>query len=169
MKELLKKLNNFKSFSLILSLTGLVEVIVMVVSLILYQTSSPVTINSDGTIEEKINHAFSGNQIAGMIFFIEVIIAIILGIVVVYKTLPFVFPKQKLNPTRVFGYVQVAGGVFSLAFAIQVIYLVSTEQTRYLAGWVILIILSLLVALFSFALVYPNVKCHFYCPDPNKK
>ncbi|HBF68220.1 MAG TPA: hypothetical protein DDW20_02730 [Firmicutes bacterium] len=167
MKELLKKLNNFRLFSLLLALGSAVEVILVVIGLILYQTS--------GTGEDVVTHepiivnAFNNNQIAGMFYFFEATIIIVLAVVTIYKAIPYLFAKQKLNPMISLGYINAAGGVFTLAFVIQIIYLLATETSRYVAGFVIIIVLGILVAIYNGLLVYPNIKCNFYCPEPQKK
>lgn len=167
MKEFLKKLNNYRLFSMLLAISGALTVIIMAIGLALYQTSTKGI--SPDTGAEIFVTAFSSNQVAGMVYFIEAIVGIVLGVVVIYKLFPYLFPKQKLNPTRVYSYVDLASGVFCLAFAIQMIYLVSSESTNNFAGFIILIIFSILNALYSGCLIYPTLKCNFYCPEPKKK
>lgn len=167
MKELLKKLNNFRLFSLLLSIGSLVEVIAVVIGLILYQTSG--TGADVVTGEPIIVNAFIDNQLAGMFYFFEATIILVLAIVTIYKSFPFIMAKQKLNPMPSLAYINAAGGVFSLAFAIQIIYLLATETSRYVPGFVIVVILCFLAVIYNGLLVYPNIKCNFYCPEPEKK
>lgn len=162
MKETLKKLNNFRLSSLLISIGSLVGLITVALCLILYQTSG-TKINQEG--EEVITNAFASNQALGMLFFIFAILAIVCGIVVIGKAFKFVMPKTRETPDHSLTWILLGENVFVLALLVLVFVLLGTETTRYAAGFVIAVVLGTLSIVYSALLVYPNIKCHYYMPE----
>lgn len=166
MKEFIKTLNNFRLSSLLMAIGSAVGIIAAVLFIIFYQISG-ITINSDGV--EVVVTAFHTNQVAQMFFFIADIIAIILGIVVIYQAFPYIFPKAKGIPNKVLGWVLLAENVFLVILIVMAFVLLATEETRVAGGWVVSIMLATFSAAFSGLWIYPNLKCNFYCPELSAK
>ena len=94
MKQLLKKFKNFRLTAIIEAILGAVVVIAALVLLILYQSNQTRFNPSTG---EMINiPGFPGQPLAGMVFFLAGLLAIIFGVVAVYTSLPFIFKKDEI-------------------------------------------------------------------------
>ena len=113
MKNLLKKLNNFRLASLVYAAIAVLGVIVTLLFFVAYQTTS---LSSDVLYAQKdmsvVSNAFPDREILGMIFFISAIVAVILGIAVVVLSFPYIMPKEKGTPNRAIGYVLAAQAIF---------------------------------------------------------
>ena len=164
MKELIKKLNNFRLSSALLAGGALVEIVVAILYLVLYQ-SNGFTIDEDGT--QTITTALYATDLkaVGMFYFLAAFTLIIVGITLIYKALPFIFPKSKENPIHSLGWLLLAESVLLLFMTIISICFISTENSRHTAGFIVLIIIALLANVYSGLMIYPTLRCHFYCPE----
>ena len=95
MKQLLKKFKNFRLTAIIEAILGAVVVIAALVLLILYQSNQTRFNPSTG---EMINIPdFPGQPLAGMVFFLAGLLAIIFGVVAVYTSLLKLEMQNKLK------------------------------------------------------------------------
>lgn len=168
MKELLKKLNNFRLSSLIMAIVGVFGSLIGV-GLLFAFSFSHVAREAGMRKSSMTTIAFWDNRVAGMVFFIAALVAIILGIVVAYLAMAYILPKQKLEPKRSFGWILLAENVVLVIDLVLIFVLLNTEETVIPAVWAILAALIVLSFGFSALWVYPNLKCRYYTPEIAKK
>ena len=169
MKELLKKLNNFRLSSLISACAALFGCLVVAGALVAYQFSAAPTTGEAAGGRTYTTIAFFNNQSLGMVFFLFAIFAIIIGIVVIYKAFPYILPKQKLEPLKSMGWVLLAENVLILGLVVLMFIILITEKTIIPAVWCVLIALGTMSVGFSGMWVYPTLKCRYYTPEIAKK
>lgn len=162
MKELIKKLNNFRRSAIFIAIGAFVGLVAIALMLALYQTSGSA-IDAEGKAITTI--AFKNNQIAGMFYFIFAIIAVIVGVTAFYKALLFIFPKTKKTPAKSIIWILFAENMLVLILNILVIFLLSTEKSNHTAGYVISLILGFLSVIYSVLWLYPLFHCHFFYPE----
>ena len=186
MKNLLKKLNNFRLASLIYAAIAILGVIVTLLFFVAYQTTS---LSSDVLYAQKdmsvVSNAFPDREILGMIFFISAIVAVILGIAVVVLSFPYIMPKEKGTPSRAIGYVLAAQAIFVLILVVLGVVCIATSkrQTSILSPdrsailhpvmetvlnkpfWIIDIVLGVIFVGGAGCMLLPTLKCDFYCPE----
>ena len=175
MKELLKKLNNFRLTTFLFSGCSLLGILLMVASFFLYQTAN-VTLDAE-TEAEVVTHAFintnstlgTGAEVMGMMFFITAILLIVAAVIVIYQGFPFMFPKAKGNPTKMLGWVNLAQGALMLIMLIYMIIMLKTESIRNTPFWIMVMIFGFIDVLASAFLAFINHNALYYCPDVKKK
>ena len=161
-KKLIKTLNNYQITARLMACVGLFAIITDVLLFLFYQLSGGMQ-EVSGVVTQVT--AFNDNKILGMVYFLSAIIAIILGIVIVYMSLPYCFPKDKMNPNKSLPWVVVANGVFHLILAVLVVVLLATEASQVMVGFVVALVLSFIVVLCSAFFAFPATKCLFYMPS----
>ena len=167
MKELIKKtvkaLNNFQLTARLMAIAGLLTIIVNVLLFVFYQLSGGQQIGDSGQVVQIT--AFNDAKLVGMVYFLAAIFSTILGIAIVYMSLPYAFPKDKLNPNKALPWMNVANAGLQLILAILVIVLLATEQSEMAVGFVIALILGVIGILCSAFFAFPALKCTFYMPS----
>ena len=161
MKQLLKKLNNFRLTSLIFTAIALFGALVTILFFVSYQT----TCHFEQIDKSVITNAFPDKEILGMVFFISAIVTVILGIAVIALAFPYIMPKEKGVPTRTLGYVLLAQAVFMLVLIVLGILVIVDKRTENRVFWIINMVLGLIFVGGSCFMLYPNITCDFYCPD----
>lgn len=164
LKPIVKKLNNFKFTALLAAIGGVVSCLLIVLLFVCYSRSG-----TDPETGEVIT-AFVGTgsrrsiNNVGMVFFLFCVVSLIAGIVIVYLSLPFIFPKEKLNPKKSIPWVLVGNAALHFALIIMVIFLLATEKSRMTAGFVCYIIFGSLFLIYSLLFIIPALKCNFFMP-----
>ena len=164
MKEILKKLNNFRLTSTLLASGALLELVMTVLYLVFYQTSGIVV--EDGVTSATV--ALTNAKFWGMVYFLLAFATIIVGITLIYKAIPFIFPKAKETPTKSLGWLFVAESVLLFFMTIITFVIISTEESNHFVGFLICGIISVLCIISAGLMVYPWLKCRFYCPDVSR-
>ncbi len=167
MKELIKKLNNFRLSSLLLAIGALVEIIVAVLYLVLYQSNGLAEINGVETVTTALYS--TDMKAVGMFYFLTAFILIIVGITLIYKAFPFIFPKSKENPIHSLGWLLLAESILLMIMTVISLIIISTEVSRHTAGYIVLIVIAFLANIYSGLWIYPTLRCRFYCPEVVKK
>lgn len=165
MKELLKKLNNFRLTSSLIAGGALLEILMAVLFLVFYQSSGRLV--DDGA--ETVVVALYNAKFWGMIYFLVAFTLIVVGITLIYKAIPFIFPKAKETPIKSLGWLFVSESALLLIMAIISFVIVGNEFSYHVVGFLICGIISLLCNVYAALLIYPWIKCRFYCPDVEKK
>ena len=162
-KKLIKTLNNYQITARLMACTALVAIVTDVLLFLFYQLSGGQQVGTSGVVEQIT--AFNDAKIVGMVYFLTAIIAIILGIAIVYMSLPYCFPKDKMNPNKALPWMNVANAVLHLVLAVLVIVLLATEVSEVMVGFVIALVLSFIVVLCSAFFAFPALQCTFYMPN----
>lgn len=171
LKPIIKKLNNFKFTALLALIGGGVALLLTILLFILYSRSGinpetgeviPAFFGGKTAVAPKGNPSL---YIVGMIFFLFCIVSAILCIVIIYLSLPFVFPKDKMNPNKAIPWLVVSEGALNLGLIIMVIFLLIVESSRMQVGFIIYIVLGSLFLIYSLLFILPGLKCRFYMPS----
>ena len=162
-KKLIKALNNYKLTARLMAIAGLCAIVVNVMLFVFYQLSGGQQVGDSGVVEQIT--AFNDAKLVGMVYFLAAIISTILSIAIVYVSIPFSFPKDKMTPNKALPWMVVANGCLQFILAILVIYLLATEATLMLVGFVIALVLGVLVTIYSALFAFPATQCRFYMPS----
>lgn len=154
MKEFIKKFKNFKLVALLEMIFGGVGVLAALVLLILYQTNTYIS-------ETESAVGFYNQPFPGMVFFLAGLISIILGVVVVYSAIPFIFSKEKRDPNRFLPWFGVAQAAFSLVQTIFAFIMISQENSRHSVLVIIFSILLIASLVPELLMIYPTIKNRF--------
>ena len=153
MKQFLKKFKDFKLTAYIEAITGAVAVIAALLLMILYQTNQ-TRLNPDGT--PVLIPGFPGEPLMGMIFFLAGLLAIIMSIVAVYSSLPFIFKKdEKLTPNKLIPYFGAVAGGFAIIEIVFTLLMAFKEGSRHTVGLLIFAVVLLLAAAVQLLMLYP--------------
>ena len=156
MKQFLKKFKNFRLTAIIEACAGVVAVVAALVILILYQTNQ-TRYGVDGT--SVVIPGFPGEPIAGMVFFLAGLLAIIFGVVTVYTSLPFIFKKdEKLDPNKLIPWFGVATAGFSFIEVIFAFVMIGKEGSRNTVGVIIAAVFLILALAVELLMIYPTLK-----------
>jgi len=168
LKPIVKKLNNFKFTALLCAIGGAVSVILTILLFVFYARSG---LDGNGNVTIAFNYVKGVNSpsiyIVGMIYFLICIVSLIVGIVIVALSFPFIFPKDKMTPKKSLPWLMVANGAIHFALIIMVIYLITSEFSRMKVGYIIYIIVGALLLIYSLLFILPGLKCRFYMPQLN--
>ena len=151
MKQFLKKFKNFRLTAMVEACAGLVSGIASIIIMILYQTNQT---NGDVLVS-----GFFGEPIQGMIFFLAALLAVIVSIVVVYLSYPFIFKKdEKLDPNKALPWIGVGIAVLALIEFVFALIMAGKDGSRYTVGIIIADVFLLLAALTQLAMIVPTLK-----------
>ena len=158
MKKLLKKFKNFKLTAIIEACAGVVTVASALVILILYQTNQ--------THLHLIVPGFTGEPIAGMVFFLAGLLAIIFGIVTAYSSLPFILKKdEKKEPNKLIPWFGVTAAGFAIIEVIFAFIMISKAGSRHTVGVIISAIFLILAIVTHLLMIYPTLKVRLSSED----
>lgn len=175
-KAIVKKLNNFRTTSFIISGLAILSVLVALGLILFYSFA--------GTFDDEIklqNTAFIDRPIAGMMFFLSGIFAIIAGIVVVYLSIKPIANNDLFVPKKGSLIATLVSGFFHLIASIFTIILIATtaspsspnyeglEVIKFRPGFIVLLVFSLLIVLASAFMILPLKSCEFYMPPIRNK
>ena len=156
MKQFLKKFKEFRLVAFIEAIAGAVGLVAALLILIFYQTNQ-TRLGLDGN--EVIIPGFPGEPIAGMVFFLAGLLAIIFGVVVVYSCIPFIFKKdEKLDPNKLIPWFAVVAAAFSLIEVIFGFVMIGKAGSRNTVGVVIASIFLILALLVQLLMIYPTLR-----------
>lgn len=156
----IKYLNDFKKTSRLMLLGSIAALLINIGLFICYQLSG-------GFDEEGAMITAFGADSAkplGMVFFLGLIISTILCIAIGYCSIPFSFPKDKLNPNRVLPWLTFSNGLIQFVLMIFVIIILASEKSLTAVGFVILLIVGFVSSFYNLSFAYPAIKCRFYMP-----
>ena len=162
-KKLIKTLNNYQNTARLMAVAGLLTIIVNVMLFVFYQLSGGQQVGDSGQVVQIT--AFNDAKMLGMVYFIVAIISTILGIAIVYMSLPYSFPKDKMIPNKALPWMNVANAVLQVVMAVLVVVILTTEQSLMAVGFVIALVLGVIGILCSAFFAFPALKCTFYMPS----
>ena len=158
MKKLLKKFKDFRLTAIIEACAGVVLVVTALLILILYQTNQ--------THLNLIVPGFTGEPIAGMVFFLAGLLAIIFGIVTAYSSLPFILKKEeKKDPNKLIPWFGVTAAGFAIIEVIFSFIMVAKPGSRHTVGVIISAVFLILAIVVHLAMIYPTLKVRLSSED----
>ena len=169
-KALIKKLNNFRLTSIIMSAISLVAGIVSLGLLFIYYFAGDISTKTESR-QPSFTSLGAEGRILGMVFFLFCIFVIILSIVVIYNVLPNILNKEKVSPKKsplIMAVVNGALEVVVLVFAILAIT-IDKEVPNTLALYIVAIPFVALTAIGNLLCIVPFLKCVFYQPAIGSK
>ena len=179
-KAAVKKFNNYRLTSVILSATSLVAGVVSLGLLFIYYFAFPVWEKTNAHVPSFMQLGADQTQIygkvMGMIFFLCMIAVIGLSIAVVYNLLPAIRNKEKVAPKKsplMFAFIS---GVLEIAIFIFTILAVTIDKNFNEAGelvaarpdtfalYIVTMPFILATSLVNLLAIVPFLKCSFYQP-----
>ena len=169
-KAVIKKLNNFRLTSIIVSAISLVAGIVSLGLLFIYYFAGDVSADTESRQPSFTSLGTSG-RILGMVFFLFCIFVVILSIIIIYNLLPNVLNKEKVSPKKSQLILAVVNGGFELVVFIFAILAVTIDKhvPNTFTLYVVSIPFVLLTAIGNALCIVPFLKCVFYQPSVGSK
>ncbi len=164
-KDIKDKLLNFRLLSLLICIGGLLSIFLSILFLSFFQNARMFM----GKEADYTGLAVNDDQIIGFVMFIFSITALVIGVINVYTSLPFIFNKEKLSPKKSHGWLSLTGGILDLLIAIFSILNLALRPNTPVGFWVTTLIFGLLFALYSGALLLPCLNVKVYQPKPEVK
>ena len=163
-KNLIKKLNNFKFTSIVMAIVSGVAALYALASLFLYHFAGELEPPKYLVRFVGFSNVENGAYL-GMILFFAAIFSLFISIFVLYSLIPFITNKEKVVPKKGLLLAGFISGIFEVVLIIFMILLIALDHPNTL----VLIIVSLPFGFASAAgcLLYllPYLKCDFYMPE----
>ena len=163
-KNLIKKLNNFKFTSIVMAIVSGVAALYALASLFLYHFAGELEPPKYLVRFVGFSNVENGAYL-GMILFFAAIFSLFISIFVLYSLIPFIKNKEKVVPKKGLLLAGFISGIFEVVLIIFMILLIALDHPNTL----VLIIVSLPFGFASAAgcLLYllPYLKCDFYMPE----
>lgn len=169
MKKLAKLLNNFKLTAIVVGIIQVVGVLAALGGLVCYTFSG-----GSGKTDSGKNFLYPAfyyqvdnpvPQILGMIYFLIMLIAIIAGIMVAYRLVPFIRNKEKMAPSKGIIIAGSAIGILHVITAALEIVLLVTEESHTAAGFIVVLVFQVLFIAACALMIYPIKRCDYFMPE----
>ena len=166
-RKIIKKLNNFKFTSLLAMCISAVSVLYAIFSFAFFHYAGDLLENENYIravgFYDKPNGGF-----LSLLVFLCAFLSLILSIVVVYGSWPFVKNQEKMAPRKnnlMMGFI---AGVLELGLVILMIALLG-EHPKTMVGIIVTLPFGILSMIGSLLYIIPWLKCEFYMPEINRK
>lgn len=163
MKQIIKKLNNFRLTASIASGLALLAGLLSLGSLFLYHFAGETNGRGFRIV------GFNDKPVVGFIYFMIILVTIILSITVIYLLLPSVRNKEKIVPSRTPLLLATISAGFQLALLVLSIVLIVTETPNTKVGFIVLFPFEVITIIGSALCILPYIKCSFYMPAIGQK
>lgn len=164
MKELAKKLNNFRLSAFIEAIIQVFGALVLLGDVVCYTLAGGVE-NGFPVQAFQYDPESPVPQMLGMIFFMSCLIGIIVSVVVIYQLLPNILNKEKVTPKKGFLITGAVNSIFHIILVVLSIVLIVREQPQTTAGLIVTIVGSGLYIIANALKIYPLVRCEYYQPE----
>lgn len=164
MKKIIKKLNNFRLTSIIVSAVSLVAGLLSLGLLFIYYYAGDIS-EATQSRQPSFTSLGASGRILGMVFFLFCIFVVIASILVIYNLLPYVMNKEKVTPKKsplIVAIVNASLQVVVLVFSILAIIL---EKPNTFGWYVATIPFNVITIVANYLCIIPLIKCVFYQPS----
>ena len=181
-RKIIKKLNNFRTASIVMAIISGVAAVYALASLLFYHFAGDLDesglIRSPGFTSEKfvkynaLGRVIPGENLGlylGLIVFLAFVGTLITGVMVAYSCLPYIKNKEKLLPRKGLLITGFVGSFFELVLIVMMIIMAVSEHPHTELGvWLTLPLgLASLVGTALYLVAY--LKCDFYMPEIKKE
>lgn len=165
MKELAKKLNNFRLSAFIEAIIQVFGALVLLGDVVCYTFAGGVSDSKFPIQAFQYDPESPVPQMLGMVFFMSCLIGIIVSVVVIYQLLPNILNKEKVSPKKGFLITGAVNSIFHIILIVLSIVLIVREQPQTTAGLIVTIVGSGLYIIANVLKIYPLVRCEYYQPE----
>ena len=162
LKKWAEKLSNFKFLARIMMCLSACAAVVALLGFVAFQLSGGV--NETGTRVAAFGAQKEERQLVGMFFFLVLAAVLVLGIVVVYQSKDYAFPKTKMAPNKTLPVICVANSILSFIAAVFSVLAVVLDHSIIPAFWYVLAVLFVIVSLANLTMLLPALKSHYFMP-----
>jgi hypothetical protein len=166
-RKIIKKLNNFKFTSLIAMIISSVSILYAIFSFAFFHYAGDLLENENYIravgFYDKPNGGF-----LSLLVFLCAFLSLILSIVVVYGSWPFVKNQEKQAPRKNNLFVGFISGILQLGLVILMIALLG-EKPHTATGIIITLPFGILSMIGQLLYLFPYITCNFYMPEINRK
>ena len=124
---------------------------------LLSKTANGARIAAFGTQKQE-------REIIGMVFFFVLAAYLVLGIVVLYQSYQYAFPKTKLSPNKTLPILVIADGVLAVVAAIFAILAIVVDNSVIPAWWGVLAGVFFVDGFVNACMLVPVLKSHYFMP-----
>ena len=166
-RKIIKKLNNFKFTSLIAMCISAVSVLYAIFSFAFFHYAGDL-LENENYIRAVGFYDKPNGEFLSLLVFLCAFLSLILSIVVVYGSWPFVKNQEKMAPRKnnlMMGFI---AGVLELGLVILMIALLG-EHPKTMVGIIVTLPFGILSMIGSLLYIIPWLKCEFYMPEINRK
>ena len=166
-RKLIKKLNNFKFTSLLAMCISAVSVLYAIFSFAFFHYAGDLLENENYIRAVGFYNKPNGG-ILSLLVFLCAFLSLILSIVVVYGSWPFVKNQEKMAPRKNNLMIGFIAGVLEFGLVILMIALLG-EHPKTMVGIIITLPFGILSMIGSLLYIFPWLKCEFYMPEIVRK
>ena len=167
LKNIIKKLNNFKFTSLLAMCISTVSGLYAIFSFAFFHWAGDLLEHEEYIREVGFYNKANGGILSFLVFFCA-FLSLVLSIVVVYGSFPFVKNQEKMAPRKnnlLMGFI---AGVFEFGLVILMIVLLG-EHPNTLVGIIVTLPFGILSMIGSLLYLIPYLRCEFYMPEIERK
>ena len=166
-RKIIKKLNNFKFTSLIAMCISAASILYAIFSFAFFHYAGDLLENENYIREVGFYNKPNGGILSMLVFFCA-FLSLILSIVVVYGSFPFVKNQEKQVPRKNNLLVGFISGVLQLGLVILMIALLG-EHPNTMVGIIVTLPFGILSMIGQLLYLFPWLRCEFYMPEISRK
>ena len=167
LRQMIKKLNNFKFTALLVLIISGVAASYALGCLFMYHFAGPI--DPEIQVRRVGFTGIQGGQYLGMFLFFAAILTLFISIYVAYSMVPFVQNKEKSNPRKGLLLAGFVSSVFEFILIIFMILLMAIGHPQTLVVIIVTLPLGLLSMIGSCLYIIPWLQCDFYMPAIEQK
>ncbi len=167
-KAIIKKLNNYRLTSIIVSAVSLLAGLLSLGLLFIYYFAGDISTLTESRQPSFVSLGESG-RIMGMIFFLFCIFVIICSIVIIYNLLPYILNKEKLTPKKAPLMMAVVNGGLQIVVIVFSVLAIVLEKPNTYVWYIVTIPFNVITCIANFLCIVPFLKCVFYQPAIGSK
>ncbi len=162
LRQMIKKLNNFKFTALLVLIISGVAALYALGCLFMYHFAGPI--DPEIQVRRVGFTGVQGGQYLGMFLFFAAILTLFISIYVAYSMVPFVQNKEKTSPRKGLLLAGFVSSIFEFILIIFMILLMAIGHPQTLVVIIVTLPLGLLSMIGSCLYIIPWLKCDFYMP-----
>ena len=162
LRQMIKKLNNFKFTALLVLIISGVAALYALGCLFMYHFAGPI--DPEIQVRQVGFTGVQGGQYLGMFLFFMAIITLFISIYVAYSMVPFVQNKEKTNPRKGLLLAGFVSSIFEFVLIIFMILLMAIGHPQTLVVIIVTLPFGLASMIGSCLYIIPWLKCDFYMP-----
>ena len=162
LRQMIKKLNNFKFTALLVLIISGVAALYALGCLFMYHFAGPI--DPEIQVRQVGFTGVQGGQYLGMFLFFMAILTLFISIYVAYSMVPFVQNKEKTNPRKGLLLAGFVSSIFEFVLIIFMIILMAIGHPQTLVAIIVTLPFGLASMIGSCLYIIPWLKCDFYMP-----
>lgn len=167
LKNIIKKLNNFKFSALVMSIVALVGSVYSLTSFFLYHFAGDI-METGATVDLMRKVGFFDRPFMGMFLYFMAVISLFIGIFLIYSFLPFIQNKEKVIIRKGLVLAGFVNAFFEFLLCVFMLLLVILENPKTELAIILTLPIGVLASIAYGLFLIPYLKCDFYMPEIKK-